>query len=62
MQTPLEVAEKGGCHAGFLRQRVGKTSPELLNETTTLRQRAVEHQEKITNRIGYTKVSNDPAI
>jgi hypothetical protein len=59
---PLEVAEKGGRHAGFLRQRVGKSSTELLNEAKALRRRAVEHQDKITNRIGYSKVSSDPAI
>lgn len=61
-QTPLEVAEAGGRHSGFLRQRLGKTSGELLGEAKTLRQRAAEHQDKITNRIGYGKVSDDPII
>jgi hypothetical protein len=61
-QTPLQVAERGGRHAGFLRQRLGKTSDELLREAKTLRQRAAEHQDKITNRIGYGKVSDDPVI
>ena len=27
-----------------------------------MRQRATEHQDKITNRIGYNKVSDDPVI
>ena len=61
-QTPLQVAETGGRHAGFLRQRLGKTSGELLSEAKTLRRRAAEHQDKITNRIGFSKVSDDPAI
>lgn len=61
-QTPLEVAETGGRHSGFLRQRLGKTSGELLSEAKTLRQRAAEHQDKIANRIGYGKVSDDPII
>jgi hypothetical protein len=45
-----------------LRQRLGKTSGELLSEAKTLRQRAAEHQDKITNRIGYGKLSDDPVI
>jgi hypothetical protein len=61
-QTPLEVAETGGRHAGFLRQRVGKKAGELFSEAKTLRQRAAEHQSKITNRVGYRKVSDDPII
>jgi hypothetical protein len=61
-QTPLQVAETGGRHAGFLRQRLGKSSAELLSEAKTLRQRAAEHRDKITNRIGYSKVSDDPII
>lgn len=61
-QTPLQVAEAGGRHSGFLRQRAGKTPGELLGEARTLRQRAAEHQDKIANRIGYHKVSNDPLI
>jgi hypothetical protein len=61
-QTPLQVAEAGGRHSGFLRQRLGKTSDELLREAKTLRQRAAEHQDKMTNRIGYSKVSDDPVI
>ena len=61
-QTPLEVAESGGRHSGFLRQRLGKTSGDLLREARTLRHRAAEHQDKITNRIGYYKVSDDPMI
>ena len=61
-KTPLEVAEAGGRHAGFLGQRLGRTSGELLREAKTLRQRAVEHQDKISNRIGYRKVSDDPLI
>jgi hypothetical protein len=61
-KTPLELAEAGGRHAGFLGQRLGKTSGELLREAKTLRRRAAEHQDKINNRIGYRKVSDDPAI
>ena len=61
-QTPLQVAEGGGRHSGFLRQRIGRTSGELLSEARTLRQRAAEHQDKIANRIGYGKVSDDPVI
>jgi hypothetical protein len=34
----------------------------LLSEAKSLRQRAAEHQDKITNRIGYSKVSNNPVI
>ena len=62
IQTPLQVAETGGRHSGFLRLRLGKASGELLREAKTLRQRAAEHQDKITNRIGYSKVSDDPVI
>jgi hypothetical protein len=61
-QTPLQVAEAGGRHSGFLRQRLGKASDELLREAKALRQRAAKHQDKITNRIGCNKVSDDPAI
>ena len=61
-QTPLEVAEAGGRHSGFLHQRLGKSSGDLLSEAKTLRQRAAEHQDKIANRIGYGKVSDDPVI
>jgi hypothetical protein len=61
-QTPLQVAEAGGRHAGFLQQRIGKNSADLLNEAKTLRRRAGEHLEKITKRIGYNKVSDDPVI
>ena len=61
-QAPLEVAEAGGRHSGFLRQQLGKTSGELRSEAKTLRQGAAEHQDKITNRIGYGKVSDDPVI
>ncbi len=60
--TPLEVAEAGGRHSGFLRQRLGKTSGELLGEAKALHRRAAEHQDKITNRIGYGKVTDDPVI
>jgi len=62
MATSLQRAEAGGRHSGFLRQRLGKKSGELLSEAKTLRQRAAEHQDKITNRIGYGKVSDDPVI
>ena len=62
MQTPLQVAEAGGRHSGFLSQRIGKTPDELLREAKTLRQRAAKHQDKITKRIGYSKVSDDPVI
>lgn len=61
-QTPLQVAEAGGRHSGFLRQRIRKAPDELLREARTLRQRAAEHREKIANRIGYHKVSDDPLI
>jgi hypothetical protein len=61
-QTPLQVAEAGGRHSGFLRQRLGKTSGELLHEAKILRRRATEHQDKIANRIGYGKVSDDAVI
>ena len=60
--TPLQVAESGGRHSGFLRQRVNKTPGELVREAQTLRQRAAEHRDKIANRIGYGKVSDDPVI
>jgi hypothetical protein len=33
-----------------------------MREANTLRQRAAEHQDKLTNRIGYGKVSDDPII
>ncbi len=61
-QTPLRLAEAGGRHSGFLTQRLGKTSGELLSEAKTLRRRASEHRDKITNRVGYGKVSDDPVI
>jgi hypothetical protein len=61
-QTPFQVAESGGRHAGFLRQRQGKAPDDLLREAQKLRQRATEHADKIKNRIGYSKVSDDPVI
>lgn len=61
-KTPFQTAEAGGRHSGFLRQRVGKAPDELLREAQTLRQRAAEHQDKIANRIGYHKVSDDLVI
>jgi hypothetical protein len=61
-KTPLQVAEQGGRHAGFLRQRVGAPLADLLREAQSLRQRAAEHRAKIAGRIGYNKVSDDPAI
>lgn len=61
-KTPLQVAEQGGRHAGFLRQRAGTAPDDLLDEARSLRRRAAEHLDKIANRIGYNKVSDDPAI
>lgn len=61
-QTPLQVAEAGGRHAGFLRLRFSKAADELLREAMTLRQRAAEHHDKIRTRIGYNNVSADPVI
>jgi hypothetical protein len=61
-QTPLQVAEAGGRHSGFLRLRASKTPDELLSEARTLRRRAGEHQDKIANRIGYNKASDDPNL
>jgi hypothetical protein len=61
-QTPLQIAEAGGRHAGFLRQRLGRTPDELLRQAKALAQRAAEHLDKIANRIGYGKVSDDPVI
>ena len=60
--TPLQIAEAGGRHAGFLRQRAGKAADVLPHEALTLRRRAAEHREKIANRVGYRKVSDDPLI
>ena|SRR5579871_1883193 len=62
MPTPLEVAESGGRHAGFLSQRLRKSPDELRREAKTLRKHATEHNDKIKNRIGYRKVSDDPGI
>ena len=52
-QTPLHVAETGGRHAGFLRQRLGRTSAELLSEAKTLRQarRRASGQDHEPNRL-----------
>ena len=61
-QTPLQVAEAGGRHCGFLRLRLRKTTSELLSEAQTLHRRAAEHLDKIANRTGYNKVSDDPAL
>jgi len=61
-QTPLQVAEAGGRHSGFLTQRLSKASVELQREAKTLLRRAAEHRDKIANRVGYSKVSDDPAI
>jgi hypothetical protein len=61
-KTPLQIAEEGGRHAGFFRQRMSKDANDLLREARSLRQRAAEHQDKIARRIGYNKVSDDPAI
>lgn len=61
-QTPLEIAEAGGKHSGFLGQRLGKPAADLQREAQTLRQRAAEHWNKIKNRVGYNKVSDDPVI
>lgn len=62
MPTPLQVAEAGGCHSGFLRQRIHRTADALLREARTLCQRAAEHDGKIKNRIGYKVISDDPII
>jgi hypothetical protein len=61
-QSPLQVAEAGGRHSGFLRQRLGRSAGELVREGKTLRQRRAEHQDKIMKRIGYSKVSDDPLV
>jgi hypothetical protein len=61
-KTPLQVAEQGGRHSGFLRQRVGTPPADLLREAQSLRQRAAEHRDKIARRIGYNTVSDDPII
>lgn len=61
-QTSLEIAESGGKHSGFLRQRSSRTVDDLRREAQTLRRRAAEHQDKITHRVGYNKVSDDPVI
>ena len=45
-----------------VKAKTGKTPAELQREANTLRQRAAEHQDKITNRIGYRKISDDPLI
>ena len=58
----FQVAEQGGKHAGYLKNRLGQSSESLLSEAKTLRQRAAEHQAKIAKRIGFEKVSNDPII
>jgi len=62
MPTPLQIAEAGGRHSGFWRQRLGRAPDELRREANTLRQRAAEHRDKIRNRVGYRKVSDDPVI
>jgi hypothetical protein len=61
-QTPLAIAEAGGRHAGFLRQHLQRTAAELQRESQSLRKRAREHRVKITQRVGYNKVSDDPSI
>lgn len=60
--TPLEIAEAGGKHSGFLSRRLDRSVPELRREAAALRRRADEHREKIENRIGYNAVSDDPEI
>jgi predicted nucleic acid-binding Zn ribbon protein len=61
-RTPLQIAEAGGRHSGFLGQRLGKSVAELQREAQTLRRRAAEHADKIRNRVGYNTVSDDPVI
>jgi hypothetical protein len=61
-QSPLQIAEAGGRHAGFFRLRANRAPTDLIREAQTLRRRAADHANKIRNRIGYNKVSNDPAI
>ena len=56
----FQVAADGGRHAGFLKNRLGRSSESLLSEAKTLRQRATEHQVKINKRIGFGKVSDEP--
>lgn len=60
--TPYQIAKAGGRHAGFLRLRASRSVTQLQAEAGRLRQRASEHQDKIANRIGYNKVSDDPVI
>lgn len=60
-QTPLQIAEAGGRHAGFFRLRAHRAPTELNREAQSLRRRATDHADKIRNRIGYNKVSDDPA-
>jgi hypothetical protein len=60
-KTVFQIAEEGGRHSGFLRERLGRTPAQLRREARTLRRRAAEHQAKIANREGYRNF-NDPAI
>jgi hypothetical protein len=62
LPTPLEIAEAGGKHSGFLSLRLNRSISELQREAAALRRRAAEHREKIENRIGYNAVSVDPEI
>lgn len=60
--TALEIAETGGRHSGFLNQRLGKNAVELSRQAQNLRRRASEHRDRIVNRVGYHKISDDPVI
>ena len=61
-QSPFQVAEAGGRHAGFLRLRANRAAADLNRDAQGLRRRAADHLDKIRNRIRYNKASDDPAI
>lgn len=46
---PLQIAEEGGRHAGFLKTYAGKSPVELQKGIASLEKQIAEHQTKIAN-------------
>jgi hypothetical protein len=48
-KTPLQIAQEGGRHAGFLKNYAGKSPAELQKGIASLEKQIAEHQVKIAD-------------
>jgi len=48
-KSPLQIAEDGGRHAGFLKNYAEKSPAELQKAIASMKQQIAEHQAKIAN-------------